>query len=135
MISSAGAYALCSAPGPMPSILTDREREVVQLIAEGRLKKEIGHNPHIAIKMVENHRTTAMHKPILRTTAELIRYAVRNQIVEAQYRSSTKSIGGADDHDLSVLPHSPNTGASPEKKHITFVLLHSVLSAAKPLNL
>jgi len=65
------------------SALTHREREVVQLIAEGRINKEIARLLDISVKTVETHRATAMHKLKLRTTAELVRYAVRNSIIEA----------------------------------------------------
>jgi DNA-binding NarL/FixJ family response regulator len=63
--------------------LTHREREVVQLIAEGKINKEIGEALNISVKTVETHRAAAMHKLKLRTTAELVRYAVRNNIIEA----------------------------------------------------
>lgn len=63
--------------------LTHREREVVQLIAEGKINKEIGEALKISVKTVETHRAAAMHKLKLRTTAELVRYAVRNNIIEA----------------------------------------------------
>jgi DNA-binding NarL/FixJ family response regulator len=64
------------------STLTVREREIVQLIAEGKINKQIAHLLEISVKTVETHRATAMHKLKLRTTAELVRYAVRNHIVE-----------------------------------------------------
>ena len=63
--------------------LTHREREVVQLIAEGKINKEISYILGISVKTVETHRAAAMHKLKLRTTAELVRYAVRNDIVQA----------------------------------------------------
>ncbi len=63
--------------------LTHREREVVQLIAEGKINKEIGFILNISVKTVETHRAAAMHKLKLRTTAELVRYAVRNNIIQA----------------------------------------------------
>lgn len=63
--------------------LTPREREVVQLIAEGRINKEIADVLDISVKTVETHRAAAMHKLKLKTTAELVRYAVRNNIVQA----------------------------------------------------
>jgi len=63
--------------------LTHREREVVQLIAEGKINKEIAFVLGISVKTVETHRAAAMHKLKLRTTAELVRYAVRNNIVQA----------------------------------------------------
>ena len=65
------------------SSLTRREREIVQLIAEGKINKEIARLLDISVKTVETHRATAMHKLKLRTTAELVRYAVRNSIIEA----------------------------------------------------
>lgn len=64
------------------SLLTPREREIVQLIAEGRLNKEIATILGLSIKTVETHRAAAMHKLDLKTTAELVRYAVRNNIIE-----------------------------------------------------
>lgn len=65
------------------STLTNREREVVQLIAEGKINKEMAHMLDISIKTVETHRASVMHKLNLRTTADLVRYAVRNNIIEA----------------------------------------------------
>jgi len=62
--------------------LTHREREVVQLIAEGKINKEISHILNISVKTVETHRASSMHKLKLRTTAELVRYAVRNNIIQ-----------------------------------------------------
>jgi DNA-binding NarL/FixJ family response regulator len=72
-----------STPKSGCSSLTHREREVVQLIAEGRINKEIAGLLSISIKTVETHRASAMHKLNLRTTADLVRYAVRNHIVQA----------------------------------------------------
>jgi DNA-binding NarL/FixJ family response regulator len=65
------------------SSLTRREREVVQLVAEGRLNKEIAGRLTISIKTVETHRASAMRKLKLKTTADLVRYAVRNQLIQA----------------------------------------------------
>ncbi|SEI76685.1 two component transcriptional regulator, LuxR family [Sphingomonas sp. OV641] len=73
---------LASSPATQAT-LTHREREVVQLIAEGLINKEIAHSLGISVKTVETHRAAVMHKLKLRTTAELVRYAVRNNIVEA----------------------------------------------------
>jgi len=64
------------------SLLTAREREVVQLIAEGKINKQVAHILNISIKTVETHRAATMHKLKLRTTAELVLYAVRNHIVQ-----------------------------------------------------
>ena len=70
-------------PQPSASSLTHREREVVQQIAEGRINKEIAKILGISVKTVETHRASAMHKLKLRTTADLVRYAIRNNIVQA----------------------------------------------------
>ena len=63
-------------------ILTHREREVVQLIAEGKINKQIANTLDISVKTVETHRASAMHKLKLRTTADLVRYAIRNSLIE-----------------------------------------------------
>ena len=65
------------------TVLSQRELEVVQLIAEGQINKQVAHSLNISIKTVETHRASAMHKLNLRTTADLVRYAVRNNIVQA----------------------------------------------------
>jgi DNA-binding NarL/FixJ family response regulator len=72
-----------SKPQPSASSLTHREREIVQLIAEGRINKEIARLLNISVKTVETHRASAMHKLKLRTTADLVRYAIRNSIIQA----------------------------------------------------
>jgi DNA-binding NarL/FixJ family response regulator len=74
---------LRSNPRTRVSTLTNREREVIQLIAEGKIYKQVARILDISIKTVDSHRHTAMQKLNLRTTAELVRYAVRNNIVEA----------------------------------------------------
>ena len=63
-------------------VLTHREREVVQLIAEGKINKQIASTLDISVKTVETHRASAMRKLNLRTTADLVRYAVRNSLIE-----------------------------------------------------
>lgn len=69
--------------GARPAVLTPREREIVQLIAEGKINKLIAHLLGLSTKTVETHRAAAMHKLGFSTTAELVRYAVRNNIVQA----------------------------------------------------
>jgi len=63
--------------------LTPRERETVQLIAEGKSNKEIAVIFGISIKTVETHRAAIMRKLRVESSAALVRYAVRNGIVEA----------------------------------------------------
>ncbi|MCG7392837.1 response regulator transcription factor [Microvirga sp. ACRRW] len=63
--------------------LSSREKTVVQLIAEGKTNKQIANILSISTKTVETHRAMAMRKLNLDTTAALIRYAIRNKLVEA----------------------------------------------------
>jgi DNA-binding NarL/FixJ family response regulator len=77
------AQFLESKPQEIASSLTHREREIVQQVAEGRLNKEIAARLNISIKTVETHRASAMRKLKLKTTADLVRYAVRNQLIQA----------------------------------------------------
>ena len=62
--------------------LTAREREILQLLAEGKGAKEIATLLGISPKTVETHRANIMHKLGFKSTADLIRYAVRNNIIE-----------------------------------------------------
>jgi DNA-binding NarL/FixJ family response regulator len=64
------------------SALTHRERSVVQLIAEGYTNKQIAGLLKISVKTVETHRAAIMCKLKLSSPAALIRYAIRNRIVE-----------------------------------------------------
>jgi len=66
-----------------PSGLTPREREIVQLIAEGNSNKKIARALEISVKTVETHRSASMRKLSIRSTAELVRYALRNKFVQA----------------------------------------------------
>jgi two-component system, NarL family, response regulator NreC len=66
-----------------PGRLTDREREIVQLLAEGRSNKEVADELGISVKTAETHRASIMKKLQLKAFSELVRYAVRNHIVSA----------------------------------------------------
>ena len=63
------------------SLLTDREREVLQLIAEGKTNKEIAGLLAVSINTVETHRKHIMEKLDLHNTAEIVRFAVRKKVV------------------------------------------------------
>jgi DNA-binding NarL/FixJ family response regulator len=65
-----------------PSALTPRERVVVQLVAEGKTNKEIGRILDLNHKTVETHRLAAMRKLKVTSIAALVRYAIRNKLVE-----------------------------------------------------
>ena len=58
-------------------VLTDREREALQLIAEGRSTKEVADALSVSVKTVETHRRNIMEKLNLRSVAELTKYAIR----------------------------------------------------------
>lgn len=66
-----------------PSHLTAREMEVLQLIAEGRANKEIGHELGISVKTVEKHRGQLMKKLDIHDTAGLTRHAISAGIIES----------------------------------------------------
>ena len=63
--------------------LTPREREIIQLLAEGHRNKKIAQMLGISIKTVETHRTALMRKIGVKSIVELVRYAVRNNLTEA----------------------------------------------------
>ncbi|MBD2746653.1 response regulator transcription factor [Microvirga sp. BT688] len=62
--------------------LTTRERSVVQLIAEGHSNKQVALILGLNLKTVESHRAAAMRKVNVNSTATLVRYAIRNKLVE-----------------------------------------------------
>lgn len=63
-------------------LLTSREREVLQLIAEGRTNKEIAQRLHLSIYTVDSHRTRIMEKLGLHSVGEIVRFAVRTGLVD-----------------------------------------------------
>jgi DNA-binding NarL/FixJ family response regulator len=62
--------------------LTDRERQVLQLIAEGKTTKEVAVILGVSVKTAESHRSSLMSKLDVHSTAELVRYAIRRGLVE-----------------------------------------------------
>lgn len=62
--------------------LTAREREIVQLLAEGKTSKEVASVLNISPKTAETHRAHIMRKLDFHSVGEIVRYAVRNQIIE-----------------------------------------------------
>jgi len=63
--------------------LTPREREIVQLLAEGKSNKEIATYLNISVKTAETHRANIMLKLNFHSVTELVRYAVKNKIIQA----------------------------------------------------
>lgn len=76
--------SLTGAEGERPSRrLTPREREIVQLLAEGKSNKEIATYLNISVKTAETHRANIMLKMNFHSVTELVRYAVKNKIIQA----------------------------------------------------
>jgi len=71
------------ASGSETSALTDREREIVQLLATGKSNKETAVALGISVKTVETHRSAIMRKLEFNSIAELVRYAVRECLIKA----------------------------------------------------
>lgn len=69
---------------PAYSVLTEREREVVQLIAEGKSTKEIAAILKISVKTVETYRQRAMDKLNIDTIADLIKFAIREGLASLE---------------------------------------------------
>jgi DNA-binding NarL/FixJ family response regulator len=63
--------------------LSAREREIVQLLAEGKTNKEVGDVLGISVRTAETHRASVLRKLSLDSVASLVRYAIRNNIIEA----------------------------------------------------
>ena len=64
------------------SRLSPRERHIVQLLAEGQSNKEVARTLEISVKTVETHRSNIMRKMGFASLSDLVRYAIRNRIVE-----------------------------------------------------
>jgi len=63
--------------------LTPRERQVTQLLAEGKSNKEVAHILRISVKTAEAHRASVMRKLGLQSMSDLVRWAIRNRIIQA----------------------------------------------------
>src|SRR5258705_11756289 len=68
--------------GALKAALTPREREIVQLLAEGNSNKETASALGVSVKTIEAHRANIMRKLRLRSVTDLVRYAIRNKIVQ-----------------------------------------------------
>jgi DNA-binding NarL/FixJ family response regulator len=74
------AFLNSGAAGTPGDSLTAREREIVQLLAEGKSNKEVAAVLGISVKTAETHRANIMRKLDLHSTSDLVHYAVRNRI-------------------------------------------------------
>ncbi len=73
-----------------PAALSPREREVLQLLAEGATARQIARQLHISVKTVETHRRNMLAKLELDTVADLVRYAIREGITSLEQPSSRR---------------------------------------------
>ncbi len=63
------------------SRLTPREREILQLVVEGRKNRDVGKVLNISVKTAETHRARIMTKLGMESVADLVRYAIRNGLI------------------------------------------------------
>ena len=68
---------------PPKAVLTARERQVLQLLAEGKSNKQVASALEISVKTAESHRANLMKKLHVQSLSDLVRYAIRNQMIEA----------------------------------------------------
>jgi DNA-binding NarL/FixJ family response regulator len=73
--------------GKLSDRLTPRQREVLQLVAEGRSRKEIANILSISVKTVEFHKGKLMRELNLQTVADFTRYAIEHGIITAERQS------------------------------------------------
>ncbi len=76
---------------PTVPVLTPRERQVVQLLSEGKSTKEVARALDLSVKTAETHRSNIMRKLKLHSVSELVLYAVRNNIIQVAIGSSAAS--------------------------------------------
>jgi DNA-binding NarL/FixJ family response regulator len=86
-------------------VLTRRERQVVQLLAEGKSTKEAAAILGLRVKTAETHRSNIMSKLRLHSVSELVLYAVRNNIVQALSPESLAASASSDDSGLPPPVH------------------------------
>jgi DNA-binding NarL/FixJ family response regulator len=77
-------HAISCNEAPNVPILTAREREVTQLLAEGKSSKEVASLLNLSTKTVETHRSNIMRKLSLHSIRDLVVYAIKNNIIQIQ---------------------------------------------------
>ena len=86
-ISAVVLACLASQPGPTSTeaaVLTPREREILQLVAQGEKSRDIADELHVSIKTVQTHRRNIMDKLGLRNLPQLTRYAIQEGLISAE---------------------------------------------------
>jgi DNA-binding NarL/FixJ family response regulator len=87
--------------------LTSREREVVQLLAEGKSTKEVACHLNLSVKTAETHRSNIMRKLGLHSVSELVLYAVRNSIVQVAVGPASTPAAGITPSGARLTPSTP----------------------------
>ncbi|MEE4175239.1 MAG: response regulator transcription factor [Xanthomonadales bacterium] len=82
-ISESVVTALLSKKEQPADLLTAREKQVLQLIAEGKTTKDIANLLHLSVKTAESHRSNIMNRLDVHNVASLVRYAIRRGMIEA----------------------------------------------------
>jgi DNA-binding NarL/FixJ family response regulator len=82
-ISESVVRALVSKKEQPSDLLTAREKQVLQLIAEGNTTKDIASKLHLSVKTAESHRSNIMNRLDVHNVASLVRYAIRRGMIEA----------------------------------------------------
>jgi DNA-binding NarL/FixJ family response regulator len=90
--------------------LTGRERQVLQLVAEGKTTKEVACMLNLSVKTAETHRSNIMAKLGLHSISEVVLYAVRNNIVQA---FNPDASGNAQILNEAIAPKSTTPGFVP----------------------
>src|SRR6266852_2143762 len=89
-------HAISRSEPPSLPTLTAREREVIQLLAEGKSSKEVACLLNLSTKTVETHRSNIMRKLDIHSIRDLVVYAVKNDIIQVQVSSpATQSTAGS----------------------------------------
>ena len=70
-------------PGGAGGRLSPREREIAQLLAAAKTNKEVAQRLGVSVKTIDAHRANIMRKLNLHSVAELVRYAIREKLIEA----------------------------------------------------
>ncbi len=79
---SASPASLTNGTDTLKDRLTTRKREIIRLISEGSSSKEVATTLGISVKTADTHRANIMRKLQVHTVSELVRYALRNQIIQ-----------------------------------------------------
>lgn len=83
MLGTVRSTAPMGEPDAMKERLTTRERQIVQLLSEGKTSREVATALGISAKTAETHRANVMRKLKVHTVTDLVRYALRNKIISA----------------------------------------------------